>query len=127
MALTATVPLGMSERIADAVGDVYVGRRDPVRVVGLTDLVFGLGVPAGTLCLVSDEAETIEIILSLGADPASLRAPIDVLFDEGWTVTVLVPCERIGEAHGGLRGTSCILQTWWIEHDDVQFGAFETP
>ena len=44
MALPATVPLGVSERIAEAVGDIYVGRDCPVRVVGLSDLVFGLGV-----------------------------------------------------------------------------------
>jgi hypothetical protein len=127
MAMPATMPLGVSERVAEAVGDVYVDRHDPIRVVGLTDLVHGLGVPAGTLCLVSDTSETVEIVLSLGADPASLRSPIAVMADEGWMVTVLVPCERLGEAHSGLRGAECVLQPWWIEHDDVHFGGYERP
>jgi len=127
MALTATMPLGVSERVAEAVGDICLDRRAPVRVVGLTDMVHGLGVPAGTLCLVSDASETAEIILSLGSEPASLRGPIAVLFDEGWSITVLVPCERLGEAHAGLRGAECLLQSWWIEHDDVHFGGYELP
>ena len=96
MAMPATIPLGVSERVAEAVGDVYVERRDPVRVVGLTDLVHGLGVPAGTLCLVSDVAETVEIILSLGSEAAALRGPVAVLVEDGWLVTVLTPTERIG-------------------------------
>jgi len=127
MALPATMPLGVSERVAEAVGDVYSDRRSDVRVVGLTDLVYGLGVPAGTLCLVADEPQTVEIILSMGSDPAALRGPINVLDDEGWVVTVLVPSERLGEAHLGLRGTDCLLQAWWIEADDVHFGTYETP
>lgn len=127
MAMPATIPLGVSERIADAVGDIYADRRNPMRVVGLTQFTFGMGVPAGTLCLVSDETKSIEIVLSLGASPESLRGPIAHLVDEDWSVTVLVPCERLGEAHAGLRGADCLLQPWWIEHDDVHFGGFEIP
>jgi hypothetical protein len=121
------VPLGVSERIAEAVGGIYVGRDCSVRVVGLSDLVFGLGVPAGTLCLAADELQTVDVVLSLGADPASLQGPIAMLAEEDWVVTVLVPSERLGEAHAGLRGTECMLQSWWIEDDDVQFGGFESP
>jgi hypothetical protein len=127
MALPATIPLGISERVADAVGDVYGDRRHPVRIVGLTDLVHGLGISAGTLCLVCDDLQTIEIVLSLGADPQGLRSPIAVLDDEGWDIVVLVPAERLGETHRGLRGAACVLQPWWIEADDVHFGDCETP
>ncbi|MDH3500173.1 MAG: hypothetical protein OEM97_08630 [Acidimicrobiia bacterium] len=127
MAMPMTIPLGVSERVAEAVGDICADRRDTMRVVGLTDLVHGLGVPAGTLCLVLDSSESVEIILSLGANPTSLRSPIAVLIDEGWVVTVLVPSERLGEAHHGLRGSECLLQPWWIEDDDLQFGGYERP
>ena len=127
MALPATLPLGISERVADAVGDVYAEREHPIRVVGLRDLAVDAGVPAGTLCLVADDAQTVEIVLSLGEDAASLRSPIGVLAEKEWAVTVLVPSERLGEAHHGLRGADCLLQSWWIEGDDVQFGGFERP
>ena len=127
MALPATLPLGLSERVAWAIRDIYADRRHPIRVAGLSDLVFGLGVPAGTLCLVADEPQTVDIVLNLGSTAASLAGPIAVLAEDDWVVTVLVPSERLGEAHAALRGTDCILQSWWIEADDVQFGGFETP
>ncbi len=45
----------------------------------------------------------------------------------GWRVAVLVPTERMGDAHQSLRGFPLHLQSWWFDGDDVRFGGPEVP
>lgn len=43
----------------------------------------------------------------------------------GWDVAVLVPSERMGDAHRELRGFPLVLQAWWDEGDRICFGGPE--
>jgi hypothetical protein len=45
----------------------------------------------------------------------------------GWTVTVIVRSDRMGEAHRALRGAPVILQPWWADGETVRFGGPEVP
>ena len=45
----------------------------------------------------------------------------------GWRVAVLVPTERMGDAHMSLRGFPLHLQSWWPEGDHIRFGGPEVP
>ena len=45
----------------------------------------------------------------------------------GWRVAVLVPTERMGDAHQSLRGFPLHLQSWWPEGDHIRFGGPEVP
>ena len=45
----------------------------------------------------------------------------------GWRVAVVVPAVRMGEAHRALRGSSAVVQPWWIDGERVRFGGPEVP
>ena len=45
----------------------------------------------------------------------------------GWRVAVLVPAERMGDAHRRLRGFPLHLQAWWSDGDRICFGGPEVP
>ena len=45
----------------------------------------------------------------------------------GWQVAVLVPAERMGDAHSSLRGFPLRLQSWWADGDRICFGGPEVP
>ena len=45
----------------------------------------------------------------------------------GWRVAVLVPSDRMGDAHSALRGCSLHLQAWWTDGDRICFGGPEVP
>jgi hypothetical protein len=59
-------------------------------------------------------------LLSLGPIAASAVA-------SGWRVVVIVPTERMGDAHGSLRGYPLDLQCWWADGDRICFGGPEVP
>ncbi len=46
---------------------------------------------------------------------------------QGLSLNVLVSLDRLGEAHGELRGAPCTLQGWWFSDEDVWFAAYERP
>ena len=69
----------------------------------------------------------MEIILDAGVDAEELTAVAWRLAGSGWSVIVLVACDRLGEAHPGLRGVPCGLQPWWLDGDEVSFGRVEIP
>jgi uncharacterized membrane protein len=59
-------------------------------------------------------------LATLGPVAASVAA-------SGWRVAVLVPTERMGDAHQSLRGFPLHLQSWWSEGDHIRFGGSEVP
>jgi len=59
-------------------------------------------------------------LLSLGPVAASAVA-------SGWRVAVIVPTDRMGDAHGSLRGYPLDLQCWWADGDRICFGGPEVP
>ena len=67
-------------------------------------------------CVLDDEAVVTDLI-----------QVADALDADGWEVVVLLPSSRLGEAHAGLRGTPCTLQSWWWHGDRICFGGSEIP
>jgi len=58
----------------------------------------------------------------------SFLGPVaDEAVASGWRVVVIVPSERMGDAHRSLRGFRLGLQCWWAEQDRVCFGGLEVP
>lgn len=45
----------------------------------------------------------------------------------GWRVAVVVPTDRMGDAHRSLRGFRLDLQCWWEDADRICFGGPEVP
>lgn len=115
------------DRVTAAVLDVYTRRRDLAAEMPLAEL---LDVPTGLGSLravVSDTDRAIEIVLDTGFDAADVVPGLWALAAKGWQPVVLIALDRIGEAHGELRGAPCRLQPWWVVDGTVVFGSFEIP
>jgi len=114
------------DRVTAATLGVYARRRDLATEVPLAEL---LSVPSdlGALRAVVGAADrTVEIVLDAEVEAAAVAPSAWALAAKGFQPIVLVALARIGEAHEGLRGTPCRLQSWWSSGDDIVFGAFET-
>ncbi len=114
------------DRVTAATLGVYARRRDLATEVPLAEL---LSVPSdlGALRAVVGGADrTVEIVLDAEVEAAAVAPSAWALAAKGFQPIVLVALARIGEAHEGLRGTPCRLQSWWSSGDDIVFGAFET-
>ena len=114
------------DRVAEATLDLYARRCDLATEMPLAEL---LPVPSdlGALRAVVDGADrAVEIVLDADVDAAAVAPAAWALAAKGFSTTVLVPLDRLGEAHEGLRGTPCVLQGWWESEDRIAFGAFET-
>ncbi len=114
------------DRVTAATLGVYARRRDLATEMPLAEL---LSVPSdlGALRAVVGAADrTVEIVLDAEVEAAAVAPSAWALAAKGFQPIVLVALARIGEAHDGLRGTPCRLQSWWSSGDDIVFGAFET-
>jgi hypothetical protein len=114
------------DRVTAATLDVYARRRELATEMPLAEL---LSVPSdlGALRAVAGASDrTVEIVLDAEVEAAAIAPSAWALAAKGFQPVVLVALGRIGEAHEGLRGTPCRLQSWWSNGDDIVFGAFET-
>ncbi len=114
------------DRVTEATLDVYARRCDLATELPLAEL---LSVPSdlGTLrAVVGASDRTVEIVLDSEIDAAAVAPATWALAAKGFSTVVLVALDRLGEAHGGLRGAPCSLQGWWATETGVAFGAFET-
>ncbi len=114
------------DRVTAATLDVYARRRDLATEMPLAEL---LSVPSdlGALrAVVGATDRTVEIVLDAEVEAAAIAPSAWALAAKGLQPVVLVALDRIGEAHEGLRGTPCRLQSWWSNGDAIVFGAFET-
>lgn len=112
--------------VMEATLDVYARRCDLATEMPLAEL---LNVPSdlGALRAVVGAADrAIEIVLDSDVDAATIAPATWALAAKGFSTIVLVSLDRLGEAHDGLRGTPCHLQSWWVSDGGVAFGAFET-
>lgn len=115
------------DHVIGAVVAAYASHREVVTEMPLAEFA---PVPrsAGSLrSVVVSGQYTVEIALDDEADAAVLAAVAWDLAGRGWSAVVLVPLDRLGEAHGDLRGTPCLLQGWWRSEAGVAFTAPETP
>lgn len=129
MALLIESTTTMATNVADAVVATYAARRDKVQLMSVAELVAGSVSSdlSGITAIVAAEHRVAEIVAADGLDLERLAAASWALAGRGWDVTVLVPCDRIGDAHASLRSAPCRLQPWWQDSEGVWFGAFETP
>jgi hypothetical protein len=127
MAVALQVPITDVDRVAGAVVEAYVKRREIVTempLIGIVDVPAGVG---ALRVVVSASKHVVEIVLDADVDAASLAPAVWALEAKGWHAVVLVALERIGDAHRELRGTPCRLQPWWPSGDTMAFGSFEAP
>jgi len=127
MAVAVAEPSTSIDYVTGAVLANYRARLDPAAEITLAE-VMDPPKDVGTLRAVRcDATRTVEVVLDR-------ESPIHAMAEVAWRlqrdaqqVVVLVSLDRLGEAHGELRGTPCTLQGWWFEDDDVHFTGFETP
>jgi hypothetical protein len=127
MAVTAST--SEVTRVAAAAGRSYAVRGEFVVESMLADAPLAATYPdvPGSRSVVVPERRRCEIVLDDEAVVTDLIQVADALDADGWEVVVLLPSSRLGEAHAGLRGTPCTLQSWWWHGDRICFGGSEIP
>ena len=102
-------------RAGDLVAEIPVGR-----ILGNAT-----GEMLGVRAVAVADARHIEIIAD--GDFDAVRSCVHQLVADGWSVTVLVELACLGQAHGELRRTGCLIQPWWEADESIVFGRVETP
>ncbi len=115
--------------VTAAVVDSYAARRERVQRIPLADLVAGsVGADLSSItAVVAGDTRVVEIVAEDFDNLERLAPATWTLAGRGWDVVVLVPCNRVGDAHASLRAAPCLLQPWWLDDHGVWFGALETP
>ncbi len=114
-----------TEAIIDACLDRYRSVGLSARPIAWNRLALDKRADDRSSVVVSDEC--LDWVLTPHADPGAHRPLFRRLAADGWRVHVLVPLERMGEAHRGLRGVDVRLQGWWLDDGSVHFGQPEIP
>lgn len=127
MAVAVAEPGTSIDHVTGSVLANYRARLEPAAEVTLAELMDapkGVGTLRAVRC---DSTATLEVVLDRESPVHAMAEVAWRLQRVGMHVVVLVSLDRLGEAHGELRGTPCTLQGWWFEEDDVHFTGFETP
>ena len=122
-------PVTTEAQVATSVLRTYGARHERVAEVPLADMLVGsvAGDLRGVKAVAAGDLRVTEIVVPEEMECAAVASAVWVLAARGWSVDVLVPSYRIGEAHAGLRGAPCRLQPWWIDDSEISFGGYETP
>jgi hypothetical protein len=129
MALLIEQTPDVAAEVTAAVVATYTARGERVQEIPLADLVAGVvSADLSTItAVVAGDMRVVEIVAD-GYDDLERLAPTAwTLAGRGWDTVVLVPCDRVGDAHASLRAAPCRLQPWWVDEHGVWFGALETP
>ena len=127
MAVAVAEPGTSVDYVTGAVASNYRARMESVAEVALAELI-DAPTDIGTMRAVHCPAQrTVEVVLDHESPVHAIGEAAWRLEQEGVRTVVLVSLDRLGEAHGELRGTPCVLQGWWFENDDVHVTRFETP
>jgi len=81
----------------------------------------------GGIAVLAEAQGLVELFPEETQPMGSLVPVIDAAIGQGWRVGVIVPSDRIGEAHRDLRGQSIHLQAWWRDGEHIRFGGPEVP
>jgi len=129
MALLIEETIDVAAHVSSGVVDAYLARSERVQTMALSELVAdSVATDLSDLtAVVIGDIRTVEVVVDNHFDLERLAAAAWVLAGRGWDVMVLVPCNRIGDAHASLRAAPCLLQPWWFDEDGVWFGNPETP
>lgn len=115
------------DQVLTAVGDRCAALMEVANEMPLAEFVAAPRAAGALRSVVVPGLRSVEIALDEEFDPALLTSVAWDLLAKGWTLTVLVTLDRLGEAHGALRGTPCVLQGWWDDGVDVHFTGPERP
>ncbi len=129
MAMAIQTVLHTVDRVVEGVMAAYAGRQDRAITTLLGEVCDRrLSAEVSEIpCTVAGAQRIVEIVVDAEPDCDLLAPAVWALAERGWQVVALVPLERLGEAHGALRGSPCLLQPWWLDADTVRFGRSETP
>jgi hypothetical protein len=114
MAIAVQASLIGTERVVDRALAIYRAHLEQAIEVPLGDMAAG-------------ESRVAEIMVDETVVCEQIIPAIWSLADQGWTATVVMPAERMGEAHFAMRGLPCRLQAWWEDGTVICFGSYETP
>ena len=127
MAVAVQEPITSVDLVTEAVLGNYRARIEDATEMTLAE-VLGAPNPAGAArVVVVPKLRIVEIMLDDESHPDALANVAWTLDDRSWKLNVVLPLERLGEAHIALRGTPSTLQGWWYEDDAVHFAGFERP
>jgi hypothetical protein len=113
-------------QVRTAVARLYASGGTTVVEMPAADLLEDPALP-GTVVVAAEDG-IAEWVLDHGTAPADVGAGAAELAAKGWEVTILVPTQRIGEAHVALRRIPVHLQPWWLDAEHgVCFGVPEVP
>jgi hypothetical protein len=127
MAVAVAEPGTSVDYVTGAVVANYRSRHEPAAEVTLAELLDAPKDVGSLRAVRCDASRTVEVVLD-GESPVHAMGEVAWRLErDGLRTVVLVELARLGEAHGDLRGTPCVLQGWWFEDDDVHFTGFETP
>ncbi len=127
MAVAVAEPRTSVDHVTGAVVTNYRARAESVAEITLAEII-DAPKDVGTLRAVHcPSLRTVEVVLDDESPVHALGEVAWRLEREATRLVALVGLDRLGEAHGELRGTPCLLQGWWFEDDDVHFTGFETP
>ncbi len=126
--------VGLRERtcvaVADAAARAWSRRSDSVMempVATLVDMPAFHAAPDTAMAVMVPDLQRCELVVDDAVPLARLQPVAEMLAEEGWTVTVLVPTRRTGEAHRDLRGARCGIQPYWLEGKELHFGRHQLP
>lgn len=126
--------IGLKERdcvaVADATVDAWCRVSDSVMEMPISTLVDAPefhDAPDAAMAVLVPDLHRCELVVDEDVPLGLLKPVAEMLSEEGWKVTVLVPSHRCGEAHHDLRGGRCRIQQYWLEGDLLRFGRPELP
>ncbi|MFQ5555474.1 MAG: hypothetical protein ACE5GC_08925 [Acidimicrobiia bacterium] len=127
--MVQTEPVTTEAQVATSVLRTYRARHERVSEVPLADMVSGAlrSDVRGVKAVAAGDLRVTEIVVPEEMECAAVASAVWTLAARGWSVDVLVPSCRLGEAHAGLRGAPCRLQPWWVDDSEISFGGYETP
>lgn len=127
MAVAVQEPITSVDLVTEAVLDNYRARIEDATEMTLAEVLGTPNAAGAVRAVVVPKLRIVEIVLDDESHPDTLANVAWTLDDRSWKLNVVLPLERLGEAHTALRGTPSTLQGWWYEDDAVRFAGYERP
>lgn len=127
MAVAVQEPITSVDHVAEAVVAHYRARVEMSMELSLAELIDAPKEVGAIRAVMAPDEHIVEVVLDEESPVHSMKEVAWRLAADGMHLNVLVGLNRLGEAHGELRGTPCTLQGWWINDDHVHFAGFERP
>lgn len=127
MAVAVQEPSTSVDYVTEAVVNTYRSKVEMSVELSLAELLDAPKSVGAVRAVMVPDAHMVEIVLDEDSPVHAMNEVAWRLASDGMHVNVLVGLNRLGEAHGDLRGAPCTLQGWWFQDDDVHFAGFERP